>query len=1417
MKRWVLGWMLLGAVGAASAQLGSSGNSPACCQLTTSLIEDVLLNVEPPGDERFFRRWATPPNVHFILDVSPSMADLPQVDANNYQAFYDATVNGCENPKLNAFADTRGWQPGVQYPLPDNGTGIGPDTGFPDLFRDNRYYAMGFWGTQNSPPPQWNTREQACQSVVPQWNTVNAAQYVKCLQCLSTRGYFKAFNSGISGQTNPDFILWGRFLNFNPPKYVTARAVLKRVIKDLRGARVGLSVLNGTSSSHRMRLRPGCQAGLLDPSAFDDSRWELIYHINALSFQSGNSLARALLNTGYYFTSGPSVYRDVFGFGSNPANYSYPGDFANEALSSELRSICWGHQATEVILIADGEPVSDSLSSLMMNRIRTRNGGPVNCPASRPCPDQGANAGNYLLDDVAKLLATSDLQHNTPPVVGDLDTRGQQSIRVHAIGYGFDSNLLKNTVDVGGGLYYSVDDADSLKNALLHFLAPQEIPARTTALAAPALALPRGGGLAAAAVPRLRTFDAQDTQPRQGFLYRFRHMSERELGCEPAAPFPQPGDLNADGDCDDLHLMDAEDQAVVETAEGTFVKRSNATVPAKPYWEAGQVLKPEGVPTARWKERRIFTLVDGNGDGKIDHQDTPVEFTEANAGVLMESLGIHPTTFAPECQRLYGFLPANTPLECARLVIRWYRGADAMNPETSQRGLDRPFLLHGSAHASPIAVEPPASKARCDTSPQCTRALYSGATPLQEGYLIPGNARADAYDKYRFEAGTRDQLLLMGSSGGMLHAFHNGRFLSAEPETELGIYDAGTGQELWAVVPPDMLPKMLPNVGKHAYFVDGTAMVREVWMDGVGAGAVRDGRKQWMEYRTVAVVGSGRGGVHHFALDLTDLLATDLPSTPRLPNTPGTFLWMWPQPCDALALQVGQSVSHFSPQAPPLGAVALTPPADDALGALRGMPGVRAGKSLAFDEVSTRERWVVALNGGYDPHQMRGRGMALVDLATGHTVWSFFLGDGQRRSDQLLYPVTAGVALADVDNLYKGTLERDELFDTATVGDYGGQLWVARFWNPGHWNATTQRVDNWHAARAFRVASQGGSPERLRGPFASTASNWVRQETGELRTFVGTGDRQNLSEESSVCHSGNMRACAEQGCSVSNALEVYRGGQLAASSEARYGAWAYAQGGHTPGTPGPACQSAQVRFTSGHGFDAACGGGSSPFTMEYRCTGSSNAWRCEPWNAFKPSFRYVRGVPPYPERFYGLSSYGGAPSRTFNTSQEADAFERQMLTDADLQDVGQFDASGAVTPDEVEASPSGKGWYLTYARAFERTSTSAAVVNGCVLWNALEAHGVSAQGGWAAAMHTARLYQADPFTGKAHCAAGFSGPGGARARFLGFASTASPPEVIPLRWEAEGQVHTSVVLSTPVVPRADTGQQQPLVSVPVSP
>ncbi|HEX8705339.1 MAG TPA: pilus assembly protein PilY, partial [Myxococcaceae bacterium] len=437
-----LGLVLLGVASAASAQLGTVQQKAACCQLTTSLIQDVLSSKDPVADEQLVMGGETPPNIHILLDTSGSMRELPQISNSNHVEFFTATTNGCVNARLDAFQASRSWNPAFQYPIPDYGTGLGSDWGFPNLFQDDKFYGYMYWADSSDPAYQWVSKEQACQVQVPGWDSTRTADYYQCIQCLSTKGYYKlpeaeAVNSG--DVTNPNFIFWGRFLNFNPPKYVSARVALKQVLKDVRGTRVGLShfVNGGNNSRLLQRQNPRCDQIAVDSAAFDSNRASYINSVNSLFFTTGTPLARSLLNVGYFFTSDDSVYQSTFGFGTG---YTYPAEYRNGSLLSQSRSVCWGCQNSSVIIISDGEPTSDSLHSTVVAKLRTLNGGPVYCPDTLPCGpgsitqrDKGLNATNvsddnpnYLLDDVAKLLATQDLQRSTPPVMGDFDTSGQQ-------------------------------------------------------------------------------------------------------------------------------------------------------------------------------------------------------------------------------------------------------------------------------------------------------------------------------------------------------------------------------------------------------------------------------------------------------------------------------------------------------------------------------------------------------------------------------------------------------------------------------------------------------------------------------------------------------------------------------------------------------------------------------------------------------------------------------------------------------------------------------------------------------------------------------------------------------------------------------------------------------------------------------
>ncbi len=462
LRRLCTGLVLLGAVGAASAQT------------------------------------VAPPNVHILFDTSGSMTELPQVEGSRHSEFFAITTSGCFNPRLDAVQLNRGWNPDTQYAVPDTGTWLGSDFGFPNLFQDDKFYGYMHWSSSSNPTPQWTTKEQACQTQVLDWANTGAANYSRCLSCLSLKGYYLV--PGTIGRDtaplqNSNFIFWGRFLNFNPPKYVAARVAVKQVIKDIAAKRVGLSHFSN-STPHTIMDRgqnPSCSQIINDSSSFDNNRASYINDINGLTFFTGTPLARSLLNIGYYFTSGDDVYRDWFGFGTG---YTYPSGFRNSPLTYQSRSVCWGCQHNAVIVMSDGDPGADSLSATVGSQLRAINGGPVYCPDSEPCGSGGTsgrdkgtdpyNYGddnpNYLLDDVAKLLATQDLQMASPPVVGSFDTSGQQSLAIHTVAFGAHNNLLKNTAAVGGGLYFRADTAASLKQALESILANVESRAASCVL-----------------------------------------------------------------------------------------------------------------------------------------------------------------------------------------------------------------------------------------------------------------------------------------------------------------------------------------------------------------------------------------------------------------------------------------------------------------------------------------------------------------------------------------------------------------------------------------------------------------------------------------------------------------------------------------------------------------------------------------------------------------------------------------------------------------------------------------------------------------------------------------------------------------------------------------------------------------------
>ena len=167
------------------------------------------------------------------------------------------------------------------------------------------------------------------------------------------------------------------------------------------------------------------------------------------------------------------------------------------------------------------------------------------------------------------------------------------------------------------------------------------------------------------------------------------------------------------------------------------------------------------------------------------------------------------------------------------------------------------------------------------------------------------DAEREAFTNFQTAHDDRDAVLFVGSRDGMLHAFDAGKyrygdnpdtpgikenrgyFLWADKTgTEPSYCDAypfrcpnyGTGKELWAFIPANLIPRLKNNVlhGDDQAFVDASPALSDVFVDTNGDGS----SDTW---KTVLLSAEGNGGDTVFCLDVTD------------PHNP-SFMWEFAAP-----------------------------------------------------------------------------------------------------------------------------------------------------------------------------------------------------------------------------------------------------------------------------------------------------------------------------------------------------------------------------------------------------------------------------------------------------------------------------------------------------------------------------------------
>ena len=237
---------------------------------------------------------------------------------------------------------------------------------------------------------------------------------------------------------------------------------------------------------------------------------------------------------------------------------------------------------------------------------------------------------------------------------------------------------------------------------------------------------------------------------------------------------------------------------------------------------------------------------------------------------------IWPDGYTNDFNRDGRFDVAETQTDAAWLV-KWVRGF--RQPDT---GMKKEWLLGPVNHSVPALMMPPGYP----------RWLYGTEVT---------DADRESFTDFQRVHQARPSVLFVGSGDGMLHAFDAGAFRHGDNPDTPGIKENrgyflweeknetspnhcesvggskcpnyGTGRELWAFIPANLLPQLKNNLlsaGERAQIQSSPAL-SDVYID-----TDKDGFAD--SWRTILIGSSGNGGDSFFCLDVTD------------PNKP-TYLW----------------------------------------------------------------------------------------------------------------------------------------------------------------------------------------------------------------------------------------------------------------------------------------------------------------------------------------------------------------------------------------------------------------------------------------------------------------------------------------------------------------------------------------------
>ncbi|MEO0292711.1 MAG: PilC/PilY family type IV pilus protein [candidate division WOR-3 bacterium] len=345
-------------------------------------------------------------------------------------------------------------------------------------------------------------------------------------------------------------------------------------------------------------------------------------------------------------------------------------------------------------------------------------------------------------------------------------------------------------------------------------------------------------------------------------------------------------------------------------------------------------------------------------------------------------------------------------------------------------------------------------------SPTSTTTSYLGdifhSSPLRIGTPNFFYHDDDFYKYRELMSKSRSAVIYAGSNTGMLHAFSD-----------------STGEELFAVIPENLLPDLKTLKDSHRFYVDAEPMAADVWFPS----SYDDDFKDATEWRTVLVASQGEGGRGMTFLDVTN------------PSSPSHLFSFYP------ALMDG-NILGFTTSVPVIHKVK------------REILGDTVERFFAFFGGG---EWPDSLNGKplfnrYDPlssDSLRGNVIVAVDvydaatrgLSYGNNYW--YIPPAPGDENKMLYPFAAAGSMINLNP------KMDNCYDLLYIPDLAGQLWKVDVRSPD--------VSSWKARCIFKppipTKKADDTPSKVPSQPAFFHPIIHRDAIGFLWIFYGTGDR----------------------------------------------------------------------------------------------------------------------------------------------------------------------------------------------------------------------------------------------------------------------------------------------------------------------